>query len=394
MPFYGQYDNMMHHSFPYRTGQGNAGANNASLPLPISMGYNPTLVLPSSLSAGQSFHPLHNKPPSNQQQQQSGFYPAQHQQALLVQRTSSQYEPSIGTSQNSLHQTNQATTTWSGVPKSTVIVSKSSNSQSSNPSNGAGSFSTGSISNGTPIRPPSRETIPTSTSSLSQTQCFAGVMNIKSGTLCGTLAPVTLNDLTRPSRVKAITATIPVATDMDLISNNAMPMPSPNTNNSNSSTSRHSSTPSTPSTPVLPVCQPILNDPPGLMPPPESPKFVLAPTPAQLGRAPFQRRQSSTIHPASPSGSSSQHSDEEDEPFHSPENGSAATDDMDCSNQAATYVPSSSPTVGTATVSGQFTAPTTAPSTPSVPPSPNQNGIQLQIKRNLAKRNKEDGMDK
>ena len=42
----------------------------------------------------------------------------------------------------------------------------------------------------------------------------------------------------------------------------------------------------------------------GLMPPPELPKFVLAPAPAQLGHAPLQRRQSSSSSSLSSSSSS------------------------------------------------------------------------------------------
>ena len=62
--------------------------------------------------------------------------------------------------------------------------------------------------------------------SQSQSQCFAGVMNLKAGTLTPvTLAPVTLADLSRPARVKATTASIPVAppppTDAAVESNHA-----------------------------------------------------------------------------------------------------------------------------------------------------------------------------
>ena len=344
-PYFGQYDNMLHPPF-YRS-----GPPNVSHSLPMSTGYSqPTMVIPT----GASFSSMSNKLPL-----QAGFYPPQ---ALQV-RPSQHEQTYVSSAQ---HQ-NHVIPTWSLKPS--VIVSKAPSLVPTT----SGNHSlppAGSISNGTPIRPPSRETVPTSSSA----QCFAGVMNMKSGTLCGTLTPVTLNDLSRPARIKAVTATIPVASEIEY----AQPVPSPNTsshNNSNSSVSRHSSTPSTPSTPGVSTH---LTDPPGLMPPPELPKFVLAPTPAQLGRAPFQRRQSST-QPLSPTGSSS-HSGEE-EPI-SPGGGFSSA-------------PLCSPTVGTTAVSGGFTAPTTAPSTPSVPPSPGQNSAQLAAaKKSMFKRTKDDGMDK
>lgn len=358
LPYFGQFDNMHHPPF-YRP-----GPSNVSHGLPISSGYaQSTLVIPS----GPSFTSM-----SSKHSLPAGFYPPQ---ALLVRPTTSQHEQTyVSSGQN--HQ-NHVTPTWSLKPS--VIVSKAPSSGQLN----SGSHSLAparSISNGTPIRPPSREMIPTSSSA----QCFAGVMNMKSGTLCGTLTPVTLNDLTRPARIKAVTATIPVASEMEY----AQTAPSPNTssshNNSNSSTSRQSSTPSTPSTPGVSAHQ---SDPPGLMPPPELPKFVLAPTPAQLGRAPFQRRQSST-QSLSPTGSSS-HSGEE-EPT-SPGGGYGSA-------------PVCSPTVGSANVSGGgslrcyagFTVPTSStPSTPNVPPSPNQNSMQqAAAKKSMFKRTKDDGMDK
>ena len=359
LSYYGQYDNMIHSPY-YRS-----GPSNVTLALPVSSGYvQPTLVsappaaaLPSGPSYSSNKHPL-----------QAGFYPPT--VSMLNRPAGSTAEQTYVSS--ALHQ-NHVTPTWSAASKPSVIVSKNVtvgvSQPISNPAPPAGS-----ISNGTPIRPPSRETASTSSA-----QCFAGVMNMKSGTLCGTLTPVTLGDLTRPARIKAVTATIPVATDVEYAT---QPVPSPNTsshNNSNSSVSRHSgSTPSTPSTPGVP--NPTSSDPPGLMPPPELPKFVLAPTPAQLGRAPFQRRQSTT-QPLSPNSSSPQSEDEEEG-----------------------VVPAFSPTVAgssggnagsTPTSSGSSAGGFTAPSTSNVPPSPGQNSAQLAAaKKNMFKRTKDDGMDK
>lgn len=352
LPYFGQYDSMLHPSF-YRPGQ----STNVPHTLPITAAYaQPTLVIPS----GSSYPQMPNKHTI-----QNSFYPSQ---ALLIRSSgaTSQHEQSYVSSAQ--HQ-NHVTPTWSSL-KPSVIVSKAATTTASHSCPPSGS-----ISNGTPIRPPSREAVPASTGA----QCFAGVMNMKSGQLCGTLAPVTFTDLSRPARIKAVTATIPVASDIDC----SQPIPSPNTsshNNSNSSASRHSSTPSTPSTPGV---SSHVADPPGLMPPPELPKFVLAPTPAQLGRAPFQRRQSTTAQPLSPTDNMSQSGD----------------DDVASSSGFASVQqqpPPCSPTVGTAAVSGGFTAPTTAPSTPTVPPSPGQNSAQQQAmaKKSMFKRTKDDGMDK
>lgn len=351
LPYFGQFDHMHHPPF-YRPA-------NVAHGLPISSGYA-QLTIPS----GPPFTSM-----SSKHSLPAGFFPSQ---TLLVRPMTSQHEHTyVSSSQN--HQ-NHVTPTWSLKPS--VIVSKAPSSGQLSSGNHC-LAPAGSISNGTPIRPPSRDMIPASSSA----QCFAGVMNMKSGTLCGTLTPVTLNDLSRPSRIKAVTATIPVANEIEY----AQPVPSPNTcshNNSNSSASRQSSTPSTPSTPGVSAHA---SDPPGLMPPPELPKFVLAPTPAQLGRAPFQRRQSST-QSLSPTGSSS-HSGEE-EPT-SP-GGGFSTSSM-CS-----------PSVGSVAVSGAgllrcytgFTAPTSStPSTPNVPPSPGQNNVAA-AKKSMFKRTKDDGMDK
>lgn len=387
--YFGQYDNVLHPAY-YRGGS----HTNVPLSMPISTSYaQPTLVIPSAISAsGLSYNSITNI--SNKHAMQTGFYPPQ---ALLVRPSSTgsqqqQHEQTyVSSALAQSHVTNTATSSsWSGSLKPSVIVTKNTSSMATS-NNGPVvsnhslvSLPAGSISNGTPIRPPSRETmlpVSSSSSSSSSAQCFAGVMNIKSGTLCGTLTPVTLSDLSRPARIKAVTATIPVASEMEY----AQPVPSPNTsshNNSNSSVSRHSSTPSTPSTPgCAPTTHPA--DPPGLMPPPELPKFVLAPTPAQLGRAPFQRRQSTT-QPPSPSGSPS-HSGDEDPA--SPEVSSASNSSF-CGS-----APPFSPTVGTTAVSGGFTVP--APSTPNVPPSPGQNSSQqAAAKKSAFKRTKDDGMDK
>ena len=110
------------------------------------------------------------------------------------------------------------------------------------------------------------------------------------------------------------------------------------------------------------------------MPPPELPKFVLAPTPAQLGRAPFQRRQSSSssssssmTQPMSPSVSSN---DDEESPS-SPGGGGERSP------------PPSS---------GGFTVPSVGSSTPNMPlPSPGINGTG---RKGSFKRNKDGGMDK
>ena len=391
MPYFGQYENMLQHQSFYRTGQ----APNVPLPLPISIGYAPTLVLPTTLSSGSSFSSsMHNKHSIH-----PGYYPA----PTLVVRPAQHDATFVSSASSSLPQSaGHVTSIWSGATKPSVIVTKSSaqvilSTSGSTSSNASTGLPSGSISNGTPIRPPSRETVPTS-----QAQCFAGVMNMKSGTLCGTLAPVTLGDLSRPSRVKAITATIPVASDLD---SSGLPVPSPNTSSSNtnnssgSSVSRQSSAPSTPSTPGMSSQHQTaaLNDPPGLMPPPDQPKFVLAPTPAQLGRAPFQRRQS-TAQPASPSDSSTHSGGEEDQL--SPNDPCPTTSFAPPSTSSvATF----SPNASTATVSGgSFATPTstTAPSTPNIPPSPSQNGAQqqsssnLQSRKSMFKRSKDDGMDK
>lgn len=390
MPYFSQYDNMLHHPF-YRPGQ-----SVPQFPLPISIGYAPTLVLPSAMNSGVGFAGVHGKHPI---QQQMGFFaPSQSV------RPANPHEPSRGVDSSQLpaHQSGHDTAVWAsgGAPKPSVIVTKNSSSSSTpgaatSVNNNSNSLPPGSISNGTPIRPPSREPIQSSSSSssssfIAQPQCFAGVMNIKSGTLCGTLTPVTLGYLSRPSRVKAITATIPVASDGDMTAGNA-PLPSPNgnsgqTNQSNSSASRQSSTPSTPSTPGLSNQHSSANDPPGLMPPPELPKFVLAPTPAQLGRAPSQRRQSSsssTAQPSSPAGSSI-HSGGEEEPI-SPGGPFSAV-----SSTASSALPCS-PTASATTC-------TTAPSTPSVPPSPGLNAAghnnHLAAKKAVFKRNKDGGVDK
>ena len=283
--------------------------------------------------------------------------------------------------------------TWAGASKPSVIVSKS-NSASNGSSVGAGAagagggggghLPAGSISNGTPIRPPSREPA-------SSAQCFAGVMNIKSGTLCGTLTPVTLADLSRPSKVKATTASIPVANNADVCSGGGLYAA---TNNN-----RHAITPGTPITPGSAEGAGgggSVADPPGLMPPPELPKFVLAPTPAQLGlRAPFQRRQSSSS--SSSSATAAQSGDGSPTPCQSDDESSPSPGGSAAYTASAGQVPPYSPIAATAAVSGGFTVPA-GPSTPNVPPSPGQSiaaqAAAAAAKKIQAKRNKDDGMDR
>ena len=386
--YFGQYDNMLHHSF-YRVGQ--AVNNVGPLPLPVVTSYAPASLVGSSTNSQVSFAAMHN----NKHHLQSGYYPPQ--QSLLV-RTAT------ANSQHQHDQQQQQQTSWHSGLKPSVIqsVTKSSTLPTVSVMTVSSSLPSGSISNGTPLRPPSRELVPSA--SHAPMQCYAGVMNLKAGTLSGTVTPVTAGDLSRPARVKAITATIPVATDLEYSNSNnsSAPLPSPshNNNNSNSSSvSRQSSTPSTPSTPGMSTAagQQQASTPtgtnsnqPGLMPPPELPKFVLAPTPAQLGRAPFQRRQSSTTQPSSPNGS--YHSEAEEDPF-SPGGGSNAAA---APSSAEGSVPPFSPSTASNPPSGGFTVPTSTvstPSTPNVPPSPSQNSVHATKKAGF-KRNKDGGVDK
>ena len=362
------------------------------MPVPISSGYSSSMGMPSALSASP-YSSMHNKHPA----MSTGYYPSPN----TMLRPGQSHSQTYISSPSALQQPNF---TWStGHMKPSVIVSKSSTPTSIVPP-------AGSISNGTPIRPPSRDqpAAPPATSSSSaappssQAQCYAGVMNMKSGTLCGTLTPVTLGDLSRPSRVKATTANIPTACDVEYTV--ASPNPSIIPSSHSARTPSQASAPSTPNTPGVGPN----SDPPGLMPPPELPKFVLAPTPAQLGRAPFQRRQSSsTVRSLSPNSSHS-----EEEPSPSPGSSSAthsfslsaissspstSTSNSVCVSSALGPAPLCSPTAATAAVSGGFTVPA-GPSTPNVPPSPGQNNSGAQTasaaKKSVFKRNKDGGVDK
>ena len=391
--YFGQYDNMLHHQF-YRVGQ---AATNSGGSLALQTSYAPASLVGTSTNSVASFAAMHNK----HHMQATGFYPPP--QSLGV-RTAT------GSNSQHQHHHQQNAPNWPANAtnfKPSVIQSVNKTNTQTLPTVSSMSISSslpsGSISNGTPLRPPSREVPTTTGPSQSPQLCYAGVMNLKSGTLCGTVTPVTMADLTKPARVKAITATIPVATDLEYSNNNSsslVPPASPSHNsssNSNSSVSRQSSAPSTPSTPGMSTMTAAtgtnLNQP-GLMPPPELPKFVLAPTPAQLGRAPFQRRQSSTTQPSSPNGSYHS-SGAEDDPF-SP---GGASGPIAPSSAEGSSVPPYSPSITMASTpvsSGGFTVPTSTvstPSTPNVPPSPSQNSGHA-TKKAVFKRNKDGGVDK